>query len=41
MADIKSFREIAMERIASMGEASEDQLKWKYLPKERNWRLPV
>ncbi|NLL89951.1 MAG: hypothetical protein GX226_02450 [Dehalococcoidales bacterium] len=33
MADIKSFREIAMERIASMGEASEeDQLKWKYLP---------
>jgi hypothetical protein len=33
MADIKSFREIAMEKIASIGEASEeDQLKWKYLP---------
>jgi hypothetical protein len=33
MADIKSFREIAMEKIASISEASEeDQLKWKYLP---------
>jgi hypothetical protein len=33
MADIKSFREIALERIASIGEASEeDQLKWKYIP---------
>jgi uncharacterized phage infection (PIP) family protein YhgE len=33
MADIKSFREIALEKIASIGEASqEDQLKWKYIP---------
>jgi hypothetical protein len=33
MSDIKSFREIAMERVASIGEASEeDQLKWKYIP---------
>ena len=33
MADIKSFRELAMEKIASIGEASEEeQLKWKYLP---------
>jgi hypothetical protein len=33
MADIKSFREIAMEKIASIGEASEEeQLKWKYIP---------
>jgi hypothetical protein len=33
MADIKSFREIAMEKIASIGEASEEeQLKWKYVP---------
>ncbi len=33
MADIKSFREIAMEKIAAIGEASEeDQLKWKYIP---------
>jgi hypothetical protein len=33
MADIKSFREIAMEKIVSIGEASEEeQLKWKYIP---------
>jgi hypothetical protein len=33
MADIKSFREIAMEKIAAIGEASEEeQLKWKYIP---------
>jgi hypothetical protein len=33
MADIKSFREIAMEKIASISEASEeDQIKWKYIP---------
>ena len=33
MADIKSFREIAMEKIAAIEEASEEeQLKWKYIP---------
>ncbi len=33
MADIKSFREIAMEKAASIGEASEEErLKWKYVP---------
>ena len=33
MADIKSFRELAMEKVASIGEASEEeQLKWKYIP---------
>ena len=33
MADIKSFREIAMEKIAAIEEASEEeQLKWKFIP---------
>jgi hypothetical protein len=33
MSDIKSFREIAMEKIASIGEATEEeQLRWKYTP---------
>jgi hypothetical protein len=33
MADIKSFREIAMEKAASIGKASEEErLKWKYVP---------
>lgn len=33
MSEIKSFREIAMEKIALIGEASEEeQLKWKYIP---------
>ena len=33
MSDIKSFREIAMEKIANMGDASEEeQLRWKYMP---------
>jgi len=33
MADIKSAREIALEKIAGVGEATEgDRLKWKYVP---------
>lgn len=33
MSDIKSFREIAMEKIAGIGEATEEeQLRWKYTP---------
>jgi len=33
MADIKSAREIAMEKVAQMGEATEEErLKWKYAP---------
>ena len=33
MSDIKSFREIAMEKIANIGDASEEeQLSWKYIP---------
>ncbi len=33
MSEIKSFREIAMEKISSIGDASEEeQLKWKYIP---------
>ena len=33
MGDIKSAREIAMEKIARLGEATEEErLKWKYMP---------
>ena len=33
MADIKSAREIAMEKVAKLGEVTEDErLKWKYFP---------
>jgi hypothetical protein len=33
MADIKSAREIALEKIARLGDATEEeQLKWKYVP---------
>jgi hypothetical protein len=33
MSDIKSAREIAMEKAASIGEATaEERLEWKYLP---------
>ena len=33
MADIKSAREIAMEKIEKLGEATEEErLKWKYVP---------
>ncbi len=34
MADIRSAQEIAMEKIAKLGEATEEErLKWKYIPK--------
>lgn len=34
MSDIKSAREIAMEKIEKLGEATEEErLKWKYVPK--------
>jgi len=33
MADIKSAREIAMEKVAELGEATEEErLKWRYVP---------
>jgi hypothetical protein len=33
MGDIKSAREIAMEKVAELGEASEEErLRWKYAP---------
>ena len=33
MVEIKSTREIALEKIASLGEATqEEQLRWKYIP---------
>ncbi len=33
MSDIKSAREIAMEKVAALGEATEEErLKWKYVP---------
>ncbi len=33
MSDIKSAREIAMEKVAKLGEATEEErLKWKYVP---------
>ena len=34
MADIKSAREIAMEKLEKMGEATEEErLRWKHVPK--------
>ena len=36
MSDIKSAREIAMEKLASLGDATEEErLQWKFLPKGR------
>ncbi|GAI03474.1 unnamed protein product, partial [marine sediment metagenome] len=33
MSDIKSAREIAMEKVEKLGEATdEERLKWKYIP---------
>ncbi len=34
MGDIKSAREIAMEKVEKLGEATEEErLKWKHIPK--------
>ena len=36
MSDIKSAREIAMENLASLGDATnEERLQWKFIPKGR------